>query len=597
MVAGPGRSNRVVRVNDIGGFEVKAPVIRTIALALATATALGGASSVADAQQIQGSLQRGVPTRDTPRVMVAVFRSDNPEQSVAAADAVRDRLQRDFNGRQLFIVTKNDVVKTLEQSGYPVDEALSPNDAQALARIVRADQYIEGSVQPSPEGGVAVTARLVMTRDNKLVQPLGTFQASRVSDAASQISREVREARKQLDAEQRCVNNYRESNFEQAAEEARKGKSEYARATIARVCEVRAMSQMNASPDELLALTSEILEIHPQNQPALTIAYEAYKAKGDEEAALTALTTLLSVDPSNVTLQNAVVAELAASRRFDTAVPIIDRALAENPADPQLLSTAFKVYLASENYKKATEAGERLIPLDTLTTDSTFYVGLARAYASDSQPQKAAEAAARGTQRYPNNATLWSVAAQFYREAGQLDQASDALSRAAQINPNASGVGILQAQLFVDRNELDSALVALRRAGASDTTMAAQLALAYGSQRIQAAQAAADNDSIAAAEWKRAEQFMALADELSPTDQAKFYRGLSAFQYVAKSYTGVAESRSCEGAQELQDYTRIAQTSIPAGGRANPESAAQLMGAIPQIRDVVGRLVSSSCGN
>jgi len=298
-----------------------------------------------------------------------------------------------------------------------------------------------------------------------------------------------------------------------------------------------------------------------------------------------------------VTLQNAVVAELAASRRFDTAVPIIDRALAENPADPQLLNTAFKVYLASENYKKATEAGERLIPLDTLTTDSTFYVGLARAYASDSQPQKAAEAAARGTQRYPNNATLWSVAAQFYREAGQLDQASDALSRAAQIDPNASGVGILQAQLFVDRNELDSAVVALRRAGASDTAMAAQLALAYGSQRIQAAQAAADNDSLAAAEWKRAEQFMALADELNPTDQAKFYRGLSAFQYVAKSYTGVAESRSCEGAQELQDYTRIAQTSIPAGGRANPESAAQLMGAIPQIRDVVGRLVSSSCGN
>lgn len=575
---------------------MKAPVHRTIALALAVAASFGGAS-VANAQQIQGSLQRGVPTRDTPRLMVAVFRSDNPELSVDAADAVRDRMQRDFNGRQLFIVTKGDVVKTLEQSGYPVDEALSANDAQALARIVRADQYVEGSVQPSASGGVSVTARLVLARDNKLVQPLGTFEASKVSDAASQISREVREARKQLESEQRCVNNYRDSNFEQAAAEARKGKEEYGRATIARVCEVRAMSQLDAAPDELLALTSEILEIHPQNQPALTIAYEAYKAKGDEENALSALTTLLSVDPSNVTLQNAVVAELAASRRFETAVPIIDRALAENPADPQLLNTAFKVYLASENYEKATAAGERLIPLDTLTTDSTFYVGLARAYASDSQPQKAAEAAARGTQRYPNNATLWTVAAQFYRSSGQLDQASDALSRAAQIDPNTSGLGLLQAQLFVDRNQLDSAAVALRRAGATDTATAAQLALAYGTQRIQAAQAAAEVDSLAASEWKLAEEFLALSDELAPSDQAKFLRGLSAFQFVAKSYTEVAESRSCEGAQELQNYTRIAQTEIPAGGRANPESAAQLMGAIPQIRDVVGRLVSTHCGN
>src|SRR5690606_39979136 len=110
-------------------------------------------------------------------------------------------------------------------------------------------------------------------------------------------------------------------------------RSEYPRATIARVCEVRAMAQMDAAPDEILAVTSEILEIHPQNQPALTLAYEAYKEKGEDERALEALTTLLSVDPSNVNLQQAVVAELAQSRRFETAVPIIDRALAENPSD------------------------------------------------------------------------------------------------------------------------------------------------------------------------------------------------------------------------------------------------------------------------
>src|SRR5690606_3726415 len=111
---------------------------------------------------------------------------------------------------------------------------------QALARIVGADQYVEGAVAPSPEGGLSVTARMVLTRDHRLVQPLGTFNVGRIGDAASQISREVRNARRQLEAEQRCVNHYRDENFQQAVEEARKARDNYPQATIARVCEVRA---------------------------------------------------------------------------------------------------------------------------------------------------------------------------------------------------------------------------------------------------------------------------------------------------------------------------------------------------------------------
>src|SRR5690606_11479275 len=124
-------------------------------------------------------------------------------------------------------------------------------------------------------------------------------------DAASQISREVRNARRQLEAEQRCVNHYRDENFQQAVEEARKARDNYPQATIARVCEVRALARMDAPPEQILALTSEILEIHPQNQPALTLAYEAYKEQGDQDHALEALTTLLSVDPGNANLQQA----------------------------------------------------------------------------------------------------------------------------------------------------------------------------------------------------------------------------------------------------------------------------------------------------
>ena len=563
---------------------------RTTALMLAAVASMVVAGA-AEAQRIPGSVQSGAPTRDTQRLMVAIFRSQNPELAVGAADAVRERLQRDINARQLFIVTKGDVENTLEASGYPKDEALSPNDAQALARIVRADQYVEGAVTPSPEGGLTVTARMVLTRDHRLVQPLGSFNVGRVGDAASQISREVRNARRQLEAEQRCVNNYRDANYEQAAAEARKARDDYPNATIARVCEVRAMVAMDAPPEQILSLTDEILEIHPQNQPALTLAYEAYKEQGDQDRALEALTTLLSVDPGNATLQQAVVTELAASRRFDTAVPIIDRALAENPMDPDLLNTAFQVYLASENYQKAAAAGEALIPLDTAVTDTTFYMRLARAYASDSQPQQAAEAAARGTRRYPDNVTLWTVAAQFYRRAGQIDQATVALDRAQELDPNASSASLMYAQIYADRNEVDSAVVALRRAGSADSAGAAELALGFGNQKIQAAQA----DSTLRTEWKEAEAYLGVSDELTGTDQAKFLRGYAAFQFVAKSYSAVQQSGSCEAAEELREYTQIASTSIRGGGRFNPDAAAQLLGVLPGIQQTMGQLVQHVC--
>ncbi len=565
---------------------------QAVTLATLSAAMVLGGSSVASGQQIQGSLQRGVPGRDTPRLMVSVCRSPDKQVAVAATDAIRDRMQRDVNARTLYVNTKNEVNNTLEQSGYPTDEALTTNDALQLARLLRADHFVECTVTPGESGGVNVTSRLILTREARLVQPLGTFQVSNVGDAAQQISREVQNARKQLEAEQRCVNLYRDSSFAEAAAAARRGAAEYPRATISRVCEARAMSQMDAPPDSILRAAQEILEIHPNNYSALALAYEAYKEKGDQTQALSALTSLLAADPSNVALQNQVVAELAQNRQFEIAVPIIDRALVENPVDPQLLSTAFRVYLASENFARAAEVGEQLIPLDTTVTDSAFYIGLASAYAADSQPQKAAEAAARGTMRFPRSATMQTVAAQYYRSAGQLDQASQALSRARALDPNVSGLGLLSAQIYVDRGQIDSAAAALRTVPEGDRETAAQVAYALGLQRVQAGQ----RDSEAAEPWVEAEQLLELSLTLRPdNDEAKLYRGISAFQVVAKRYPAVAQARNCEQARGLQTYLRTAREFIPAGGRANPELAGTLMQQLGQVEGPVGQLVTASC--
>ncbi|MGZ8469958.1 MAG: hypothetical protein ACXW61_10375, partial [Gemmatirosa sp.] len=107
--------------------------------------------------------------------MVGVFRSADKTSGVQAADAIRTRISQDLTAKQLWVLPKNDIVANLEASGFPTNEALAPHDARALAQILRADEYIVGNVVRD-SAGMRVDAFLVMTRDNRLVQPLGSYR-------------------------------------------------------------------------------------------------------------------------------------------------------------------------------------------------------------------------------------------------------------------------------------------------------------------------------------------------------------------------------------------------------------------------------------
>ena len=114
---------------------------RTLATMVAV-MAVGGALSTAGAQQ------RGQATPTTPRLVVVNFRTVGAPQDfgVAAADAVRDRLMREFSARQLWVIPRKDIDNALKQSGYPTDEPLNPNDARTLSNLMRADEYVDGVV-------------------------------------------------------------------------------------------------------------------------------------------------------------------------------------------------------------------------------------------------------------------------------------------------------------------------------------------------------------------------------------------------------------------------------------------------------------------
>ena len=107
------------------------------------------------------TLQRGQTAG--PRFMVPTFRSSERGLGLQAAEAVRERMGQDFQLKTLWIVPKSDIMTTLVNSGYSTTEALSSNDARALAQLLRAEEYVEGTVEKTPTG-YRVSANMLLIR-------------------------------------------------------------------------------------------------------------------------------------------------------------------------------------------------------------------------------------------------------------------------------------------------------------------------------------------------------------------------------------------------------------------------------------------------
>lgn len=571
---------------------------RGFALAGVLAGVIGAAEPVA-AQRAPNTVSRDP---NAPALMVLVFRGNQPNLGVQTADAIRERLGRDIPIRQLWNIPKDDIVKTLEASGYSTTEPLNANDAKALGTQLRADEYVEGRVSRGATG-VVVNARLVLVRDPTLQQPFAAVTAGNPGGVASALSREIKAARAQLDDERNCYRLSREGKFPEAIAAARKGITDYPRATIARTCMLRAMVEAKASNDSVLALATEILAIDSTNRVALANAADIYKQQGAMDRAVEAWTNLLAADPTNTRLVEQVVRELGAAGEAPQAKPIIERAVAENPGDPGLVGLAWAVMRAVRDWDAAIKYGEELVQLDTARADTTYFVQLAAAYAADSQPQKSAEALSRGVAKFPTNASLQLARASALRTAGQTQQAIEALRAALAIDPKAGRARLLMGQLYMDMELPDSALAAIRQGAAAgdDSTALGQAALTFGNQLYRAANA----DTVAASKragFLQALPFLSLSDSLSANNTTKFLLGVTSFnlglgylQDVQREQRARNRAAACSAARTVTDYFNTAQINLPRGAETNAAAVTQLMGLIQQYGPYADQVTRQTC--
>lgn len=538
------------------------------------------------------------------RITVMTFKSQEKGTGAKAADELRNRLTKEFNPKDVYVLPTKDVTNTLEQSGFSASEPLAPNDEKALANLIRADDYVTGEVSKNATG-YSVDARLVLARDNTASQGLPAATGGNVGDAMKQLAKSVKEAMKQLDGERDCLAKARAGDKAGAVAAARAAIRDYPRATLARLCvanvyyadyakaTTRADSMRLAG--SVLAVTREIAQNDSSSVAALRFNAELYKVRGDSAQARAALVSLVRADPSNDRLMGQVVNELAATGHAADAVPLVQELMQRSPGDPQLLRTAFLVYLAANDWKQAVATGPELVRADTAAADSLYFIRMAAAYESLSQTPQALASLQAGTQKYPGNSTLLLSYASSLRKAGQSAQAADLIRRAVAARPNDPQALLLLADTYAQTNQPDSVAAVLNRAATlpgADKAMLAQYALAQGNNAYKAA-----NASKSRADFQRAVKLLQLSDRIQPSTDAKFLTGVAAFSIVQSAATEAGQSKSCTLAQTAREALSQATAGLQAGAGDEKYKAAatQYLGYVPQFRPAIESQIKNFC--
>ena len=566
------------------------PMVRGATTVIGFVAALGATEvSTREAQR-----RPVAPPPDAPRFPVLPFKAADKKVGVQAADAVRARLTSAYRIRDMYVIPRADVEAILKGSGFPEDEAPDPITARLLAAQLRGDEYLEGSLTRTA-AGYRLDTRMVLTRDNTMVQPLPPAEGAKVEDAARAVVASIQEARKQLDDVRACENAMRENNVAAAVTAARTAIAEYPQATLARVCMARVLTSQKAPPDSIIPVLEAVLAVDSTSRPALEQLGLAYKAANQVDKSVQTWGRLIRYYPNDGKLVSDVVNEIAASGRPEIAKPIIEQAVEQNPGDPALTRLLFLIQLASKDWKGSVKTGEDLVRVDTASADTTFFLRLAVAYDSDSQPQKAAETLARGVAKFPNNAALWSTYAQMLRNSGQLQQSLTAIDRAISIDPKVEHGWFRRAQTLVELGQTDSAFASAKRAVAAgeDKALVGQLMLVEANKKFRAARASQQR-----ADYQEAVRLLSQADSIAPNETISFLLGASAFSVGDQAARENQKAKSCELAQLAEDSFTTAMIHLPKGARVQQEASMQLLNAIPQYtRAVEGQKKNFCKGN
>jgi hypothetical protein len=578
-----------------------AAALGILALSLAGTTMYAQAGAVA-------AQRGGAPNNDTPKILVATFKSTDRALGVLMADEARKRIQSEHNAKELYAITKANINNTLEASGYRPDSALNASDLMELSKQLSGDQVLDGTVNKAGNG-VHVEARLLIKANSQvLVQPLPPIDGKDAGDAAKSLEKSLVDAQKALPAYRKCSNDLRAANYDLAATDARAGLTLYPNSTFARLCLMSAFTLGKGSPDSIISAANAVLAVDPASMLALTNLVEAYSAKGDKDKSIEFQLKVYRADPANTAIVTDIIQKLAQSGAPDKALPMIDSLLLNNPGDPAMLATKWKLQLAAKQYKAALATGDELIKIDTAAATLDYYQRQIGAAQADSNSAAAQALAAKAAQKFPKDTQLQMLLVQGYRKAGQLQQTYDAARKVNELDPKRADAWLYAVATAKDLNMPDSALAVAQKAiaaGADKEAIGQQLLLIIDALRQKAN--AAKGTPEERADWEATLKMAQTVDGINPGIGSKFFVGLASFQVAldainhANSLQKSAlkdkadKAKACEETKVAEDMSATTAIAMPAGGAYQKEAAGQILAALSQVQDAIPQFKKVFC--
>ncbi len=566
-------------------------------------------------------LARAQETFTRQVILVPVFQGQDRKLADAVADAIRSRVQRASKRNEVSVVNEYMMEGILERAS--IDRTTSDTFyVKSLAREVRADELIQGSVERVGPRQVRVTARLLLARDNRMLQPIPVVDAPNADSAGAVIAQHVVRVRAQMTSLRRCENAMRDGKPEEAVKLGEAGVAAVPNGVLVRTCTIRAMLAAGAGARDVLMHARRVLETHATSWWALDGAARAHDALKEREEAAAMWRRLAETDTTDLILGRRVVTAMLDGGNAKHAVPLVARLVTQAPDDLELLRLQWQALTATSAWAPAVVVGARLYQDDAeWYGDSSFVwrLALARRSAGDTlrSLSLAAEgvarfpkdsrlyllyadlvrsdgrtAIARGVERFPDVAELRLLRAQELRTAGKAGEAVVELQRATALDSSSGQGRLALAQAQAELGLLDSAITEARRAlvAGADRATVAQFALARGNALYRAA-----NSTRKRADYQVAKDFIALADSVESTPQSQFLLGATALSISQLAATEAPETRACDLSQLASQLLPLAREKITSGARVAPDAARQYLGYLDELEPVVQRQVAALC--
>lgn len=543
------------------------------------------------------------------------------------ADAVRSRAAKLINNKQeVEVIDDRDVQDALWRAGYNPDSAYALAGLRALARVMRADEIVIGTVTRTANA-VKIGGEIVLVRDEKLRQPLPEVLAPRLDSAAMLFARALHAGRAQMTNQRRCENALHDGDGQRAVATAREAVAAYSRSTVARMCLVWALHQTHAPAAEVLAVARQILAVDSNNVHAIEYAAMELDSLRQRPEAAQMWLRLARSDTNDLDLAVRVAYALSDGGNTKTAEEFTTRLADEYPGEIRLQQQKWRASYENKSWAHALEAGEVLLERDsTARSDSTFFLKLATVYHAVDRPLKAVELLARGVTTFPKDARLYSLYAQYVRaEAdtvvprglalfprsadlavmrakdlrakGNIEGSLEATKYAVELDSTMAQGRLMVAQLEMELGRPDSALVMLERAvaGGEDSALVAQFALSKGNTLYRAA-----SGTKASTDFLLALRFLAFADTVKSTMSSRFLLGATALGVAQAALTEAAKvvdkSEACRLVHLGADMVPVARTGLTAGADAFGDAAKQSLDYLAELEQYVSPSTAAACG-